>query len=512
MNKQLMPLLLSGAMAIISAAQAAEPPLQVTLAGGVISGTKLDGTRAWLGIPYAKPPTGDRRWQPPQDVEPWHGVKETRHYGDDCLQKPFEGDAAPSGVGFSEDCLTINVWRPDEESDHLPVMVWIYGGGYVNGGSSPAVYSGQAFARQGIVFVSFNYRVGRFGFFAHPALAGESLRGNYGLMDQLAALRWVQQNIQAFGGDKNNVTLFGESAGGMSIHSLLTTPLSRGLFQKAIIESGSGRHNKTANQSWQQAEHYGVAFAAKNGISATDASALASLRQLPAAKLVDGLNMATVPDGTYSGPMIDGKIIQEEPQQRYDRGDFIQVPLLVGVNSWEIGFPPAVTTLDEALKPFPEEAASRAQQAFAGLTPQVAAMRIAQYKLMTEPARYVARVWAKNSLPVWSYRFAYVADSMKNSWGEAPHASEIPYVFDTMAARFGQAVTPEDQRVADIMHRYWVNFAKTGNPNAADLPNWEPYDTQKDNLLSIPPQGAAAITMMPDPLRERLDLIEAINR
>ncbi len=201
-------------------------------------------------------------------------------------------------------------------------MVWIYGGGFVNGGASPEVYSGLEFARQGVVFVSFNYRVGRFGFFAHPALADQPLRGNYGLMDQIAALKWVQKNITAFHGDPQNVTLFGESAGGFAVGSLLTSELSQGLFQKAIIQSGSGRHNLTPNQSWQKAEQAGLAFASANGISGHDAKALTALRQIPAEKVVNGLNMATMSTPDYSGPMFDGKAIAAEPQDSYRQGHF----------------------------------------------------------------------------------------------------------------------------------------------------------------------------------------------
>lgn len=192
-------------------AQAAGPEVSVT--DGRILGSEHQGVDAFKGIPFAAPPVGALRWQPPQPVTAWQGVRPAKDYGKDCLQEPFPGDAAPLGVGFSEDCLTLNVWRPTNASGKLPVMVWIYGGGFVNGGSSPAVYAGDTFARQGVVFVSFNYRVGHFGFFAHPALANDPLRGNYGLMDQLAALKWVKNNIANFKGDPDNVTLFGESAG-----------------------------------------------------------------------------------------------------------------------------------------------------------------------------------------------------------------------------------------------------------------------------------------------------------
>lgn len=264
---------------VCAAAQAANP--EATVTGGRIVGVERQGVAEFRGIPFAAPPVVAPRWQPPQPVKSWSGVRSARDYSKDCIQEPFPGDAAALGVGFSEDCLTINMWKPTNASGKLPVMVWIYGGG-----SSPAVYAGDAFARQGVVFVSFNYRVGRFGFFVHPALAKDPLRGNYALMDQVAVLKWVQSNIPKFYGDPHNVTVFGESAGGFSVVSLLTTELTRCLFQKAIIESGSGRNNIVPHQSWKQAEKAGVAFATKHGIKGGDANALAALRRIPAAEVV----------------------------------------------------------------------------------------------------------------------------------------------------------------------------------------------------------------------------------
>lgn len=232
-------------------------------------------------------------------------------------------------------------------------MVWIYGGGFVNGGSSPAVYDGSQFAKQDVILVSFNYRVGRFGFFAHPALTKENpdgVLGNYGFMDQIAALQWVQRNISAFDGDPDNVTLFGESAGGFSVHSMLTSPLAKGLFHKAIIQSGGGRTSigggrylqSPSSSGLPSAEDVGMAFAAKNQISGTDEKALAALRALPAETVTDGLNMMTMNDPTYSGPFIDGKLVTAEPQDIYRTGEGMNVPLLVGATDMDIGFPPLV--------------------------------------------------------------------------------------------------------------------------------------------------------------------------
>jgi para-nitrobenzyl esterase len=216
----------------------------VTIDSGTLAGSTTDGVLSFKGIPYAAPPVGQLRWVPPQPVTPWTGTRDAKAFGSDCMQQPFPMDAAPSRASLSEDCLFVNVWRPADASKGLPVMVWIHGGGFVNGGSSPAVYDGTNFAKQGVILVSLNYRLGRFGFFGFPALTAERPDGplvNYGYMDQIAALKWVQKNIAAFGGDPNNVTVFGESAGGGSVHTLVTSPLTAGLFNKAIIESGGGR-------------------------------------------------------------------------------------------------------------------------------------------------------------------------------------------------------------------------------------------------------------------------------
>jgi hypothetical protein len=227
------------------ASSAAATVDEVRVESGALKGVIAGGVVAFKGIPYAAPPTGQNRWRAPQPVAAWKGVRSAAAYGSDCMQLPFPGDAAPLGVKPDEDCLYLNVWTPAQRpSGKLPVMVWIYGGGFVNGGSSPAVYDGTHFAENGVVFVSFNYRVGRFGFFAFPALTKEdpnALLGNYCFLDQIAALKWVRKNIAKFGGDPGNVTLFGESAGGMSVLTMMTTPLARGLFHKAIVESGGGR-------------------------------------------------------------------------------------------------------------------------------------------------------------------------------------------------------------------------------------------------------------------------------
>src|SRR4051794_34222839 len=300
--------ILVGLLAVFAAEAAVD---QVKIDTGQLKGL-IDGkVVSFKGIPFAAPPVKENRWRPPQPIHAWTGVHDAREYGSDCMQLPFPGDAAPLGVTPREDCLYVNVWAPVERSGgKLPVMVWIYGGGFVNGGSSPAVYSGQRFAENGVVLVSFNYRLGRFGFFAHPALTKETPSGplgNYGYMDQIAALQWVKRNVAAFGGDPGNVTIFGESAGGGSVLAMMTSPLARGLFHKAIIESGGGRSGLMAARYVDHAvpggapsgESVGVAFGKSAGIEGEDAAALARLRSLPADRVVNGLNMATMMTPTY---------------------------------------------------------------------------------------------------------------------------------------------------------------------------------------------------------------------
>ncbi|MFC4595868.1 carboxylesterase/lipase family protein [Sphingobium tyrosinilyticum] len=266
---------------ILSAASAAARPVGevVATAAGKVQGTKEDGVLSWKGIPFAAPPVGELRWRAPQPVKAWGGVLPTTSYRNDCMQKPFPSDAAPLGTPPAEDCLYANIWRPAKSSGKLPVMVWIYGGGFVNGGSSPPTYSGANLARRGVLFFSFNYRVGRFGTFAHPALSRENadggLLGNYGYMDQLAALRWVQKNIAAFGGDPRNVTIVGESAGGMSVNNWMTSPLGKGLFQKAVVMSGGDGDFLVGGTDLATEEQVGVAFAGRKNIAADDPLALA---------------------------------------------------------------------------------------------------------------------------------------------------------------------------------------------------------------------------------------------
>ena len=493
----------------------------VKTVSGPVSGVTADGVESFKGIPFAAPPVGDLRWRAPQPAAKWATTFKADHYGHDCMQEPFGGDAAPLGTTPSEDCLVLNVWRPAHSAGKkLPVIVWIYGGGFVNGGSSPAVYDGSAFARKDVIMVSFNYRLGRFGFYGHPALTAENkdgLLGNYGYMDQIAALKWVQANIKAFGGDPGNVTIFGESAGGGSVHMLMTSPLTKGLFAKAIVQSGGGRGNLMGERRLSEdqpnlpsSETLGVALAKANGIEGTDASALAKLRALPAEVVTNKLSLANMTSDTYGGPMIDGKIVTETPQTAYLAGRYNKVPLMIGANSADIGFNFAATK-EAAFAPFGTNiaAAKAAYDPLGNFPVEVIRYFMGMDAMMIEPARFVASTLATQGVPSYEYRYAYVADSMQAEWKTGtPHATEIPYVMDTVKAKYGDKLTATDAKIADQTNNYWANFAKTGNPNGDGLPNWPQYDPKADVLMNFAPDGTPVA--IPDPWKARLDVTAAI--
>lgn len=452
---------LSASTAIGATAQTPAQP-EVTIVAGRLRGTTEDGVASFRGIPFAQPPVGDLRWRAPQPIARWQGVRDASHYGHDCMQLPFPSDAAPLGTPPSEDCLYLNVWKPQGASAKLPVMVWIYGGGFVNGGSSPPTYSGAALASQGIMVVSFNYRLGRFGTFAHPALtkadADKGLRANYGYLDQIAALQWVKANIAAFGGDPANVTIIGESAGGMSVHALLTSPMAQGLFQKAVIQSGGPMPMGDATLAG--AEKLGAAFGEKKRVRAADPDALAKLRALPGDAVVDGLNLASLFAGSareHSSPIADGRIAVDS-LAAYRAGRFAKVPVMIGATSDDIGGPTG---------------------------PMVAG------------ARTMAQQFAAQGVPTYYYRFSYVADSLRTPETKgAGHASEIPYFFDTVAIKYRDAATDRDKGMGRIASAYLVNFVKKGDPNANGLPAWRPYGADR-MMLDLSADGAAIATREP---------------
>ncbi len=497
-------------------AHAAQAPLTVKTQYGRVRGALEHRVLAFKGIPYAAPAQGALRWAAPQPPRPWRGVRPALGFAPDCMQRPTPGDMAPLRTQPSENCLYVNIWRP-ARATHTPlaVMVWIYGGGFVDGGTSPAVYDGTAFARDGVVLVSFNYRLGNFGFFAFPALVRRGLpAGNFALMDQIAALRWVRRNIAAFGGNPHNVTIFGESAGGMSVNALLISPLARGLFQKAIVESGGGRALmpiRPLRGGAGSAEAMGVRLARHLGVTGEGMRALQALRALPAERVLDRLNMATQPqDKTYvGGPVIDQKTYFGPAVHEYAKGMGARVPVMIGTNSEDLGWVGA-RSLPALFAQFGRYA-GEARAVFdphGTLTLQQVCAEVGGARDMLEPARAIARILSARGQPVYEYRFSYVATSMRRLWASgAPHASEIPYVFDTVRAHYGARTTAADEAMARAMHRYWVAFAKTGRPDPAGEPVWPRFHARSDRLMNFTERGPAAER---DPWGKRLDLVRRL--
>jgi para-nitrobenzyl esterase len=504
----------------LAAAPAQTAPVKTD--SGPVAGVIAEGVASYKGIPFAAPPVGDLRWRAPQPPKAWTALRVADKYASDCMQNPFPSDAAPLGTPPAEDCLYLNVWTPARPAKTpLPIMVWIYGGGFVNGGSSPAVYDGSHFARRGIVFVSMNYRLGRFGFFAHPALTQESPKGplgNYAFLDQIAALQWVKKNAAAFGGDTSNVTIFGESAGGASVNVLMISPLAKGLFHKAIVESGGGRAHglismrhirDTTAGGPPSAEAVGVVFAEKAGAKGEGAALLTALRALPAATLVGGMNLMSPQPETYAGPMVDGIIVPSEPEPVFRAGQQAHVPYMIGANSREFGFFPMPADRTDAMFAVfgddKEKALSTFDPEGKGDKGDVGVQFVSD-QAMVEPARLLARLAVKTQ-PTFSYRFSYVASSLRASQKGALHATEIPFVFDTVRAKYEGATTPEDEAMGEAMNAYWAAFAKSGDPNGEARAKWPAYTADQDTVMDFAVGGPAAA---PDPWRARLDFVERL--
>jgi para-nitrobenzyl esterase len=488
----------------------------ISIDTGRIQGSTEAGVTSFKGIPFAAPPVGKLRWRPPQPAVKWNGIRQAAQFGHDCMQSPSIFSNSPA-----EDCLYANVWAPEHHGKNLPVMVWIYGGAWVVGGSSLQAFDGSELARKGIVFVSFNYRLGRFGYFAFPALTKEgkdSLLGNYGYMDLVAALKWVQRNIAAFGGDPHQVTIFGQSAGGFAVHMLMTSPLGKGLFQRAIVESGGGgfMHNSTGLHMGMNgrlsAEQMGVNFAKSKGIDGDDDAALEKLRALPPEAILDGLNavnLATA-ESTYAGPMIDGKLIIDQPPILYQQGKFQHVPIVVGATNGDASVSTAINE-EELFAPYGADAkaAEKAYNAEASKNFLLLRNEVGRDALFVGPERFVAQMLSSQGNPVWEYRFSYVPLPVRGKLPGAPHGGETPFVFDSQKwFTAGLKLTPEDEKMAHQMSTYWANFAKTGNPNGAGLPSWPGYDSSTDMLMDFSENGPTAKT---DPWKQQLNLTEKLT-
>lgn len=461
-------------------AQAVSPTAIVE--SGVVVGTSDRGIDSFKGIPYAAPPVGPRRWEPPAAPSSSSGSRDASAFGPVCPQPPRPDGIAAFGGGVTqnEDCLSLNVWAP-HGARKAPVMVWIHGGAHRFGSGSSPLYDGSEFAQDGIVLVTINYRLGLLGYFAHPALtkavSSDAPLGNYGQMDQIAALKWVQRNIAAFGGDPSNVTVSGESAGGSSILYLLATSGARGLFARAIVESGGGWNVPV---TLTQKESEGSDFATRAGLPGANAT-LEQLRAIPAEKTFD------MPANLGFGPFVDGRLVTRTPEQAFASNTALDVPLIIGSNSYEASLmklfviaPERITARlsADARSVYADEARSDATLASAVFTDSV----------MGGPAHWIASK-ASSGAPSWLYHFSYVTSRRRDSSPGAAHGSEIPFVFGTgtaLAARFSIQLSREDLAMERLVHSCWASFAKKGMPDC-DGQTWPAFVPESDQLLDFAP-------------------------
>ncbi|HEY4041505.1 MAG TPA: carboxylesterase/lipase family protein [Rhodopila sp.] len=451
-----------------------------------------DGVRSFRGIPFAAPPVGALRWRAPQRAMPWQGERSADQFGPKCMQTARLGNIDPLNPRMSEDCLYLNIWTPAKSADdRLPVMVWIYGGSFNVGAGSEPWYNGTNLARKGVIVVTLNYRLDVFGFLAHPELTAESERhasGNFGLLDQIAALGWVKRNIAAFGGDSGRITIFGESAGSLSVSALMASPLGRGLFQRAIGQSGATLYadkSPFALPPLAKAEQAGMKFA-----KILSTYSIGELREKPAEVLLEAAAKNPEVPRMVRGPIIDGLVLPANAVKIFAQGQQNDVALLAGSNADEgtlfaARVQPRATPdsfTDQVRKVFGDAAASILKVYPAG-TPDQATSSFAAL-LGDQLISYPTWKWTElqattGKAPTYRYLFALrpPAPTLSLTPLAAPgvfHSAEIPYVFDNLQVR-DWPWRPEDRRMARILSSYWTNFARRGDPNGADLPNWPVY-------------------------------------
>ena len=493
--------------------RAADPNLQVAVKNGLLQGKNQGSVRAFLGIPYAAPPTGELRWKPPVPAAKWDGVRPATEFGPRPMQPTVWKDMIFRDPGCSEDCLSLNIWTPAKRANAKhPVMVWIFGGGFLAGGTSEQRQDGANLAGRGVVVVSMNYRLGLFGFLVHPDLVKESSQhaaGNYGLMDQLAALRWVKENIAAFGGDPDNVTIFGESAGSASVSGQMASPLAKGYFHKAIGQSGAlsfiggGPGQKPlAVRAADDAELVG---------KATGLTTLAELRALPAQALLDAVANITGAGVMRFGPSVDGHFLPETMAAIFAAGKQNDVPLLAGWNRDEGGLtlggkePPVAAMQKIAHDEFKDQA-----EEFLRLYPSNTSELASRSGAELAADRFIAYgTWAwleaqtkTGHQAVYRYRFdrAPPTNFSGSKTAGAYHSADILYVFGSFDAQSQVSWQTPDRTVSDLMQTYWTNFARTGNPTGAGVPTWPAYaPTTGSKVMYL---GAQSIAK-PDDFRDR---------
>jgi para-nitrobenzyl esterase len=467
----------------------AQQPSPVKVSEGMVQGTFENGLTVYKGIPFAAPPVGDLRWKAPQPARKWEGVKDATKYG----PAAFQGGNPPSGK--SEDCLYLNIWTPAKSAkEKIPVLVWIYGGGFSFGSTAEPGYNGEKLAKKGVVLVSIAYRVGQLGFLAHPELSAENpnhVSGNYGILDQIAGLQWIKKNIAAFGGDPNKVTIFGESAGGISVSMLCASPLAKGLFQGAISESG-GSFGPTRAKTYpgenmktlKQAEADGVAYAQKVG-----ATSIAELRKMEADKLPLGMGMG----GGW--PITDGYVIPDDQHKLYEAGKYNDIPVLIGYNSDE--------GASFSREKTPEEYVTGVKARYGKFADDLIKAYPAGETTVPKTARDLARdaafgwqtwSWARlqsqtGKSKVFLYYFDqhpdYPKDSPRFGYG-SPHGQEVAYVFMNLDASNPQT-TKSDLEISEAMGTYWTNFTKYGDPNGTGVPKWPTFSDATPVVMYLGP-------------------------
>jgi para-nitrobenzyl esterase len=456
--------------------------------GGLVRGVALGALIVYKGVPFAAPPVGERRWRPPQPVTAWSGIREADRYAPACMQSM----GAPPG-GTSEDCLYLNVWTTAKSGDErLPVLVWIYGGGFNAGATSVPVHDGAKLARRGVVLVTVAYRVGDLGFLAHPELSAESPRrvsGNYGLLDMIAALQWIRRNIAAFGGNPKRVTIFGESAGGIAVSMLSASPLARGLFHGAISQSG-GSFGPSSRSPVPGENMRLLADAEPSGLAlakAAGAHSLKELRGVPADKLLD----ARRSQGGLAWPIVDGWVIPDDQHRLYEAGRFNDTPVLVGYNSDE--------GLSFTRTRKPEEYVAGVRQRYGPFADRLLQAYPTAADAVSKTARDLMRdsafgwhtwVWARlQSTHGKGKAFYYYFDQhpervpgTPEADHGAPHGVDVPYVFENLDVRDRRA-TADDRRISEAMAAYWTNFAKHGDPNGGGLPAWPAFSDRNPVVM-----------------------------
>ncbi len=465
----------------------------VKVESGLLQGTVEDGLQVYRGIPYAAAPVGDLRWRPPQPAQKWQGVRKADQFGRACMQSNPAIDNLPAP---SEDCLYLNVWSPAKRPDEkLPVLVWIHGGGFVAGAPAEKLYHGEWLAKKGVVVVSIAYRLGIFGFLAHPELTAESAKhssGNYGLLDMIAGLQWVQRNISAFGGDPKRMTIQGESAGSAAVSILCGSPLAKGLFRGAIAESGASFGPVRDDATF--GEMTPLASAEKSGqgwLSSTGIPSIAELRKVPAEKV---LTMSPRQMG-WSRPNMDGWVIVGDQYKLYEDGKYNDVPVLVGYNSDEgatFGSPKSQDAYVQNVRERYKQFADKILAAYPG-GDTTAEKKTARDLMRDSSFGWNTWAWARlqtktGTSKVFLYYFdekAEIPAGSESAGFGARHASELPYVFRQLTEHNRPAPTPNDEALSDMMRTYWTNFVKSGDPNGSGLPAWPAYNNAKPQMLHI---------------------------